>query len=321
MRILWLDHSDRVHRYDRYLHTDFAIYLRKAARIWFYGPKMKATLPGDTIMEYDPNLSFRELTRMLNIDCVVLDTRSAMYHNYYPATLYPDKHTEKECWLPYDFAGTDILKIMLEEDYHYEIDDTWHRNMGIDVILHRHFSQFKRRHKLAKRFFPFSVDIDMFNPITDKPRKNKVCLTGSCIEDIYVYRNRARIELGKHNLIDTFISQEKIHKDYFDCLKEYKCHLSGTSRYDITPAKTFEIMASGSILLTNESEGLKECLDENSYITYNDEATDVARKAKEILNNEQHREEMIVKALSCIYRKHTHEVRALQFLEIIQELL
>lgn len=318
MRILWLEHFDRVLRYDRALHSDFAEKLNAVCRVFMYGPKMKQTLPDYCPIEYKKDYSFRELVRSLAIDVVIMDTRSAMYNCYYPQTIYPQLQHKNECWLPEDFATTKIPKVVFEEDYHYELNDKWHKDMGIDLVLQRHYSQSVRKHFLPVKFFPFSVDVDKYKPIEGKLRFPKVCMAGSMIEDIYTYRNRATKELRKHDLVDVFLNQEKVYEKYIEALQHYMFCLSGSSRYDITPAKMFEIMASGSILITNHCMGLRELFPEGTCLVYKDDASDVVDKVEKFMIDTDLREEMIDKAMKCILRSHSHEVRAFELLEILK---
>jgi hypothetical protein len=81
----------------------------------------------------------------------------------------------------------------------------------------------------------------------------------------------------------------------------------------------FEIMASGSVLLTDEADdyGLKELFVDESYCTYKRDGSDVSEKASMIINDSAYRDSVTKKAVQCIQEKHTHETRAKELIAII----
>jgi len=315
MRILWLDHPARVRRYDTWLHTDFALELKKHVdALYFYAPEMQEKLPEHTPIAFDKDLSMKGVVEALKIDVIIMDTRGACYYNYFPKTIYPLRD-EGECWLPKDFHNINKLKICIEEDYQYEYSDKWYQDLGVSVLLQKHYSQSIRKMHLPVRFFPFSVDTDIFKP-TGERRVNKIGFAGTILDGIYIYRMKAIYELEKHGYMNT---QKVEGEPYVRYLTEYVSHLSCGSRYSLTPAKTFEIMASGSVLLTNRFMGIEEVLDNGSYVDYKNDVSDIREKAEKILNDKDFVKETLIKAQSCIQRRHSHHVRIKELLDIINE--
>jgi len=321
MKILWLDHASRAGRHDKWLHLEFAKYLKRyVTNVFFYAPRMKEVEPQFTPIKYDKKLLMKDIVSKLGIDLIIMDTRSAMFDNYFPVAIYPNHAGKSSCWLPEDFREVKTPKICIEEDYHYEYTDRWYEEMGIRAIFQKHYSQYIRKMVLPVEFFPFSVDTGIFKP-QNRQRKNKICLAGTLIDSIYIYRERAIKELAKEGLVDVYKGMEMVGGKYVECLNDYVSHLSGASRYNLSPAKTFEIMASGSVLLTNKFMGIEDMLDEGSYVTYKDDASDVIEKAERILKDKEYVNNINKKAQACIQRRHTHDVRIKEFLKQVEKYL
>lgn len=318
MRILWLDHPSRYNRHDKWLHIEFAKKLAKHVEaLYLYGYQFHELCPDLTPIPYSRITKMQEVVDNLKIDTIVMDTRSGMYDNYLPVSIYPDS-VQGRCWLPEDFPKVNVLKICIEEDFQYEYDDDWYVNMGVKVILQKHYSQSLRKFKLPVEFFPFSVDTSVFKPEVGI-RKKRFCLAGSGIEGVYVYRLKAAQVLEHSGMIDIFKGMQKEGDKYIHCLKDYISHLSCGSRYSLTPAKTFEIMASGSVLFTNKFMGIEKILDEGSYVTYENDGSDVLDKAKMILEKPDFVKQIISRATNCINKRHTHEIRIKEFFDIVEK--
>jgi spore maturation protein CgeB len=83
----------------------------------------------------------------------------------------------------------------------------------------------------------------------------------------------------------------------------------------------FEIMASGSVLLTDEGDdyGLRELFVDDSYCTYKRDGSDIIKKAKLIINESGYRDLITKQAIKCITEKHTHKIRAKELIDIIEK--
>jgi len=295
--------------------------------IFFYAPCIKQMEPNFTPLEYLSNRTLEDIVAELKIDCVIVDTRSASYDNYFPQLVYPESHVG-HCWFPPDFADCKVLKLCIEEDFQYETDDVWHKEMGFKAILHKHYSQYLRKMTLPFIFFPFSVDIDVFKPTNIMNREPRIGCAGTMYsynstskQSVYLPREKAAEILGFHNLLatTTYVKAPVIGDGYIEYLQKYMGYLSCGSIYNLTNAKMFEIMASGGVLLTNIMPGLTTLFDEGSYVTYENDGRDVAGKAQRIINDEEFRGETLRRSMDCILRKHTHEVRIKELLKIIEE--
>lgn len=320
MKILWLYRYIREYDFDNWLHMKFAEYLSTYPDVQLvaYGPDLHHEYNKLVKLKYLPLLHLKDIYAELRPDVVILNTKSRMF-NYYN----PHKDEARDCWLPNDFKEfKQIPKIVLEEDYHYEKNDDWYRENGIDLILQRHFNSVKRQKTVPMEWLPFSVDHKTFFD-RGMSRYLKVGLAGSS-NSAYPERQSVSKFLKAHELIDIFCGKEKIGEEYLTCLNQYMCHLSCTSRYHITPAKMFEIMASGSIMLSNNDPHLRLLFKEGSYVTFDFSQFNFEQKMlkliRDLINNEPMRKEIVQSAKEDILTRHTHDIRIRHLLNIISYL-
>lgn len=320
MNILWLDLASRVGRYDGWLHVDFAVELRKYVKhLYFYAPHMNEKFDNALVpIRYNPTTTIKNIVSRLGINVIIVNTRSAMYEHYWPKMLCPEKPSVGDCWLPKDFAECKTLKLCIEEDFHYETDAVWHKEMGFKAVLQKHYSQSLRKLEVPFESFPFSVDTSIFYD-DGRTRRNKICFAGTSELECYPQRYIAHEKLREHGLIDVFRNHEMFNDKYINCLKNYVSHLSCGSRYNLTSAKNFEIMSSGSVLFTNKFMGIEKQFDEGSYVTYENDFSDLFEKANKIVSELDFRNSVIKKALNCIRTRHTHEVRIKELLNLIEK--
>lgn len=318
IRILYLYMDDHNYRYDCWLRGEFIRqlpYFESDCCIFMYGLNIHKMYPHETPIIYDKNISFKTLKTLIQFDVVLIAQKSRMFKNYSPGG------KDNKTWLPYDFVKIDVPKIVIEEDYHYETNDDWYRENKIDLILQRHYSQSLRKDRVPMIWFPFSVDVEVFKPDKKVERKNKICFVGAIEDPVYKYRSGVVEILERAGLIDTFKRHEKIYGDYVKNLQEYISHTSCGSIYNTTPAKCFEIMASGSLLFTNKFTGIDELFPSDLYCAYKNDFSDVETVARRIINNPEFVKTTTEKALQFICEHHTHKVRTKQLLNIIRSVL
>ena len=322
MKILWLENYRRALKYNRWLHIEFVKELARQSEVCLYGPQLEQYFPELVPILYEENMPYREIVEILGIDVIVIHSKDAVFDEYHPKKLFGGN--EGKCWLAEDFAKVNVPKVCLEVDYHYETDDKWYQKMGIDLILQRHCSQSLRQQTVPMKWLPFSVDANLFKSNPGIDRKRKICFAGTSYckrKDTYRYRERAsEILLGK-GLIDVFARFEKTGDKYIACLQEYVSHLSGNSKFDLSVGKNFEIMSSGSVLLTNKFSGIDTLFPPGSYCVYKDDGSDIVNKARRIIDDRRFRDEIVLKGRKCIIERHTHTIRAEQLISILKEIL
>lgn len=315
MKILFLYKYLSEYNLDEHLHLEFVKYFKNTEhQVDCYGPNIKKAYPEICSTEYDANLTLADLRKNFNFDVIICITKARMFMDYSPPTR---ANYMKGCILPSDFKTINVPKIVLEEDYHYEINDDWYFEQGIDLIMNRHLVNSLREGKVKKKWVPFSVDTNKFLFTKNHSRKNRIAFAGS-ISPPYPDRIFAINTLEKHKLIDSFASRQKLGRAYIECLQDYVCHLSGASAYDICAAKNFEITSCGAVLLTNNFTGLEQLFNKESYVLWNE--SNLLDKVNEILNDQELVHHTVNSAYRDILNRHTHEKRIAEIVDIIKSI-
>jgi len=117
----------------------------------------------------------------------------------------------------------------------------------------------------------------------------------------------------------------RIH-NYPRDLKLYVGGLScAWSDWGETPLKTFEIMASGTCLLTQQFNSIvrRELFDnrDDIYVTYKDDCKDIIKKAEGILYNMDKTKEITKNALDLINKNHLDKHRMKELYDILEALV
>jgi hypothetical protein len=316
MKILWLYQFSSYYNYDKWFHLELVRWMKNNGyEITAYGPGLEIEYPDLVDIPFQPSLSWDSIVKRTKSTVAVFNTKSRMFANYNPHT-----NIAEGCWLPPGWNTSNIVpKVMIEEDYHYEKNDDWYFENNFSLILQRHYSQSLRVGKVPVKWHPFSVDTSIFNPGNINPRTNKICFAGSMTHP-YPERILACSILSSKNYIDVFKSQEKKHTAYIDCLKQYVAHLSGSSMYDISAAKNFEIAASGSLLFTNKFSGLDLLFDNNSYCEFSSTGVDILEKANKILKDPAYVAFTKENALKNVIERHTNQIRTQELIKILDNL-
>jgi len=325
VKILWLYKYDSAYNFDHWFHMDMVKAIRKEGHdCWAYGPKIDIGYASLALTSYNQFITMEDLHSSFQFDIAIVVTQSRMFSYYRPALVQPIQPERKEgCWLPKDFSTWPGKKVVLEEDYHYEDNNNWYQEMNIDLVLQRHYSNVDRFYSNDNQgikclWHPFSVDESIFKP-SNQERIQKLCLVGSSVERIYPLRVKTDKILKPQGLLDH--PGRLLDGEYVKCLQSYVGHLSCSSIFNITPAKMFEIMSSGSVLLTEEGEeyGLKELFPKDCYVTYKRDGSDLLDRATKILNDRQWREDLTKRGRECILEKHTHSKRITQMVNIFKK--
>jgi hypothetical protein len=275
-----------------------------------YGPLLHKGYPGSTSLPYHPNATISDIKSHFPFDCIIMNTKSRMWLHY-----DPHRNESQGCWVPRGTEHADVPRIVIEEDYHYEKDDIWYREQNIDLILQRHYSQSLRQDVVPMRWLPFSVDVDVFKPNDEIPRIPMIGFAGSSNCSAYQIRERACNELNKHRLVRVFNGpSRRTGMGYVECLQQYLGHISCSSTFRLSTAKMFEIMASGSVLLTNRNDDLPLLFPDNTYCPYSDDGTDVVKTAQSLIDDPGYAKNIADLGRKCILERHSHQIRINQLL-------
>ena len=88
--------------------------------------------------------------------------------------------------------------------------------------------------------------------------------------------------------------------------------------HPICPAKVFEIMSCGGVMLIDELPGMKYIFPAGSYILFKAYTDDVIEKAHWILRNPVIIQSMGDKASEGVLKAHTHKIRSDQLITLIE---
>lgn len=327
MKILWLYKFDGRYHFDHWFHVDLVYHIRKAGHeCYAYGPQIHTEYGDITLQNYRPEITMEELHKRFQFDVVICCTKSRMFEDYRPPLVPPPAPERRVgCWLPKDFSSWKGPKVVMEEDYHYETDNNWYKDMNISLVLQRHKSSVKRffdnnAQGIKCQWHPLSVDQETFKP-DNRVRINKICMAASVVHEIYKGRRLLIEKLTPLGMMENHMEQRKVEGAYVECLKSYVSHGNCSSIYDITPAKMFEIMSSGSVLLTDRKDtyGLKELFYDGSYVNYEWDGSNIPEVGKKILNEPEFVKEVTTKGRQCILDRHTHAIRIGEMVEIFQK--
>jgi len=320
IRILWLYQYASEYDFDKWLHMEYARFLKNYSGIDLiaYGPKLHEGYADLTPIPYIENLTLSNIRSRFNFDVIICNTKSRQFNRYSPKLWNEGK--KFFCYLPRDFKDFNCPKVMIEEDYHYELNDVWYKKMGFGLLLQRHWSSAQRKGTVKTFWHPFSVDIDTFKPGSET-RLNKICLAGHRTHEIYVYRKMVSDHLKDKPYFDLFSeTTRKINENYVNVLKRYVCYVSGSSVYNITPAKMFEIMSSGGLLFTNSyiGYGLEELFPEDCYETYSNDGLNIVQQATRIVDEQPRTKAMAERGMKYVREHHNHTVRTEELLGLMR---
>ncbi len=311
MKILWLYSSNSKNPFPHWYTGDFFRLLNgfPNVEIKSYGKGVHmCDYPEMHLVKYYSkiNLSMKDLKKLFKFDIILLSSRM--------------RYTD---WLPDDFSTFNCPKVLIEGDYHNHRKDSWFKESNINLILHRHKNNVligkEDFSDISQQWFPVSVDTSIFKP-SIRNEQNKIGFIGSIdkTNQIYIHRIKAIQILQKKKLLRHYNVDDKT---YPEILKKNVAFLNGSSIYNIDNAKAFEIMATGKILLTNHCKnGFYDLFGNNTYVTYQNDMSDLISKAQQILKDKDYREYIKKNALKRINKYHTHYIRATELIEILENL-
>lgn len=314
MKILHLTREGATIHFNHWYTIDFVLSLKNFENVdvKLYGWRLHEYYPQDTLIPYSQNITFKDLKKLYDFDIIILPNCRRMH-------LLNDLKIMKN-WLPKDFKQMNCLKVSLESDFHQHQPILRPTTMkfwkcGIKAVIHRHYNtteMAKKQTPFLKHFWlPFSVDNTIFKPY-NKTRINKACFVGHGVK-----RTEAIMKLKKANLLSE-VKSFAYEQNYLDLLQKYTIYLNHSSKYDIDSAKSFEIIASGGILFTNNCNNkFKELFGDNVYFTYENNLSDLITKTQFILQHPKIQQTYIKNGLEIIDKNHTHQIRGQELLNIL----
>jgi glycosyltransferase involved in cell wall biosynthesis len=232
------------------------------------------------------------------------ETQIQEMSNFYDFILitenYPTPWNGINGWKWWGFENIKIPKIFWAIDTHLVNYLSWINHAKIDIVAFNN-PQDMLKYNLKNSFFmPYAVSKKhhLINYATEKKR-NLVFIGGLLPE-------RKRI-CEKFNIEHL----NAYGPNYINELQKSKICFNLSMSYDIN-AKYFEILSSGSFMLTNYNPHFEEFVDFNENIQkmfYKNE-DELGEKIKYFLENEKEREDIANKVKDFIYKNHSWENRA-----------
>jgi len=145
----------------------------------------------------------------------------------------------------------------------------------------------------------------------------KVGFVGTWKPKVYNQRQKAIELLSKKGLIDNYGRTGPIKCP--DILRKYRIMLN-SNELNSPYAKVFEIIKSGSLLLSPRFNGTKRLLLDNLYAKYKNDCSNIMKIAKYYLNNESESKDLINRSEEIVKNYHTHSKRIIEFKKILENL-
>lgn len=253
-----------------------------------------------------------------------------LYKEYEPdVVIHYDSHAPRGIRTRFPegyFAKLPCLKVMIEPDFWKKAaarqwdDFSWYVSNKFDLIIRRGcFKGTKDVLGIPSIWLPYSADENEFYPV-EESRRNVIGFAGAykysgiVAEGIigYAQRRKAMALLGAENLLEhckgcrTLSGSTQLYPMF---LRSVVAAL--TSAETRSPmGKMFEIMASGTVLLTTDFDHRKELFgDIECFVEYLGDGSDVVEKAHKILNNLEWAKQIALNGLEVFKKNHTHTIR------------
>jgi spore maturation protein CgeB len=232
--------------------------------------------------------------------CDIPETEIPKIAKNYDLIIISENYPEDTHWEWWDWGSIKTPKLFWAIDTHIKDFRKWIRRSNIDYVA---FNNRRDMHKynLNNSFWmPYGASSrHHLITYTENKTKNVVFIGGMLPE-------RKRL-CEKHNIENL----QAYGADYILNMQSSKICFNLSMAYDIN-AKYFEIMASGSFMLTNFNEDFFKYMDCDDYLSkcfYNtdDELRD---KIDYYLNNDLEREEIAATLKKIVSTNHTYENRA-----------
>lgn len=291
------------------LHYGLLSRLAKRDKINFfvYGPDTE-TLVESVPVAYSKKLRFRDIRDKIKPDVVL------MYHV-----------NNVMSWLPRDFKEVQVPKVMIECDWWYIKPRLrrWYKEHGVDFLIQRGMVD-DQGTGLRSTWLPFSADENDFVKHQSRRLAKRKMLLGFIgrgsdkrIEG-QAYHNRSKMiaALDRYSLLKT--KGVVGHSRYPIELSKFVAYFSDCGRLNSPPGKVFEIMASGSLLYTDDFAGRERLFGKEEVCKFWTSEKDVVEKARVILNsNVSDLQRVVDRAVDIVNQKHLHKHRVVELEHIL----
>lgn len=289
----------------RRLQIDFLKCLDEYCTFMTYGPQEHETDPELAPLEFDTKLTIEDVVNKLEPD-IILHYQSLV--------------AKKAIKYIKGFDKLKIPQVMLEVDYHDVEDKGWYRENKMELLIYRGWYA-PIELKLAKLPFvwlPHAASAEFYT--TGEERYNKFVFAGSgrySANILYRIRQHTIRILEGANLLDWVGNVG--YEPFPGVLRSYTCAFTDACGTMVSPiGKTFEIMGSGTALLSQHFEGENVLFGEKPPITFiQDNVSDAKRLATKMLENPEKTANMAKRGLRIINKQHRYTHRAYELYQIL----
>jgi hypothetical protein len=264
-----------------------------------------------TLCEYYPVYAYER-------DKVLISARE-VYERYKPDAVLLLAHSDV---LNGYLKGLQCLKVMIAVDYYKIVQRNkfyWYKNNEFDLVVQRQVyddKQFSRDVGIPSVWVPYCASPKEFYP--DEWKHNRIGFVGTVNERSYPIRFKAITTLSELGLLEN--RGRVVGDDYSKVLSSYRSMLTSTNMFiSKSPhAKFFEIIASGSIALTNRFDHSDVLFKNKCWVEFKDDCSDVVDKARWIMNNENECRNMRDEAHREFLEKHTDDIRIKELHDVLK---
>ena len=316
--------------------------LSKQAQVCFYGPGFKG---------YDLNDSIDEvlIKSPFEIDCIILG------HSW-----LNDKNGVKVDPHPLlNLSNTDIPKIVILNKEYTNLDAKLkfirENHFNIGFTHHHDIKKYTESTNIEFNFWPFAFDSEKFSSAAKE--KNVDIGFSGVLQNLNKNADQSDIRVGImnlffHTLYDVPFAKKKSFKNikifwnsiprnnlgrllnrilgkhrfldsksYVEALCQTKIYINTLSPMGLIGPRFFESMASGALVLCEESSLYSNIFPKDVYITFKNDLSDFEELVNTLLTNKEKQDKIIDKAYKLAYKDHTWEKRVSSLLDLIHKIL
>jgi hypothetical protein len=299
-----------VRKFPRRLFLDFYDKLKYWHTVFHYGPREhRVNPPSVTPVVYDERLTLYDIQKEFNADLIFV---FAWVLN--------------RTWLKVKTRAT-VPVACVEADYWYVEDNKstdWYAKTGVDLIIQR--GPNPKTPGVPSVWLPLSVPEDeFFNREPWANRIKKIFFMGRKNHSIYKHRRTVLKKVKQLKLLAEYdFEDDTANRELYPYLLEsHRASITcaGGPRIGMALARTFESMASGTVVLTPPFKCSDVLFDEKCWYTYKWNFRNLEDKCKTALNDVGQSKAMADLAYKQMRSRHMHKHRLVELNNILMALV
>jgi hypothetical protein len=261
--------------------------------------------------------AFRNLGHTCDIagkNCQIPEQEIPNIANNYDLIIITENYPVDSRWNWWDWKQIKTPKLFWAIDAHIIDFKPWFDHVNMDYVAFNNPEDIESYNMPNSFWLPYAASTEHSFVEHTKEKKRDIVFIGALMEERKRLCEKFNIECVKA-LGPNYVKEMQMSKICFNHSRAYNKKANINAKY-------FEILSSGSFMLTDYNENFHKYVNYNEDITrmfyYSDE--DLEKKINYYLDNEEEREEIALKAKQYIKENHTYENRAKYILEEIKKL-